>query len=361
MKTDIEEKELHPMSGGVALLLLILGIACGTALFAEGVALLIRGGRIVPEWQAAGDEMVLNNSYWTKALGVAFMLVGGIGGWLVCSVMMAGLKIVKPNEARVFTLFGKYYGTIKASGFYFVNPFVTSFSPAYNEALKDAQDKARQLRAEGKIARASVPGGKGISLKTQTLDNRRQKVNDVLGNPIVIGAVVIWHVENPTKAAFAVENYMEFLNIQTDATIRNIARLYPYDVFDEDDNDDGVKEKTLRGSAMEIADTMRDELQKHVGGAGLTVEEVCITHLAYAEEIAAAMLQRQQATAIIAARQKIVDGAVGMVKMALDRLNEDEVVELDEERKAAMVSNLLVILCSNREVQPVVNSGSIYG
>ena len=155
------------------------------------------------------------------------------------------------------------------------------------------------------------------------------------------------------------EDYPSFLSIQTDSTIRNIARLYPYDIFDEDE-DGAASEKSLRGSSLEIAESMKAELQKRVEEAGIVVEEVRITHLAYAEEIAAAMLQRQQAAAIIAARQKIVDGAVGMVKMAIDRLGEDEVVVLDEERKAAMVSNLLVVLCGNRDAQPVVNSGSIY-
>ncbi len=340
MKTDIKEKELRPMSGGVMLLLLILGILAGTAAFVAGILLSVRTGKDMP--------------------GVVIGVAGALIGWVVCPVLMAGLKIVKPNEARVFTLFGKYYGTVKESGFYYVNPFVTSFSPTYNEAYKAAQAKTKEMQAEGKTAVVSVGVGKGISLKTQTLDNRRQKVNDVLGNPIIIGAVVIWHVENPTLAAFAVENYVEFLNIQTDSTIRNIARLYPYDVFDDDDDDDGVQEKTLRSSAIEIADMMRDELQKRVSSAGLAIEEVRITHLAYSEEIAAAMLQRQQAVAIIAARQKIVDGAVGMVKMAIEKLNEDEVVALDEERKAAMVSNLLVVLCGNKDAQPVVNSGSIY-
>ena len=171
--------------------------------------------------------------------------------------------------------------------------------------------------------------------------------------------MVIWRVVDPTRAVFCVEDYPSFLSIQTDSTIRNIARLYPYDIFDEDE-DAAASEKSLRGSSQEIAESMKAELQKRVEEAGIVVEEVRITHLAYAEEIAAAMLQRQQAAAIIAARQKIVDGAVGMVKMAIDRLGEDEVVVLDEERKAAMVSNLLVVLCGNRDAQPVVNSGSIY-
>lgn len=179
----------------------------------------------------------------------------------------------------------------------------------------------------------------------------------MLGNPIIIGAVVIWKVVNPTQAVFAVENYSEYLSIQCDSTIRNIARLYPYDDLEESD---GVEEKTLRGSSQEIAEQMKSELQERVAGAGLEIIEVRITHLAYSEEIAAAMLQRQQAVAVIAARQKIVEGAVSMVKMAIDQLDEDGVVVLDDERKASMVSNLLVVLCGNKEAQPIVNSGSIY-
>jgi regulator of protease activity HflC (stomatin/prohibitin superfamily) len=202
---------------------------------------------------------------------------------------------------------------------------------------------------------------KTVSLKRSTLDNGTQKVNDALGNPVIIGAVVLWHVEDPTKAVFNVENYTEFLSIQTDSTIRNTARLYPYDVFDDDeDENDGKAEQTLRGSSQEIAAKMKVELAEKVAFAGLVIEEVRITHLSYAEEIAAAMLQRQQASAIIAARTKIVDGAVSMVKMAIDKLGEDDIVMLDEERKAQMVSNLLVVLCGNKDAQPVVNSGSVY-
>jgi len=192
-------------------------------------------------------------------------------------------------------------------------------------------------------------------MKTLTLNNQTQKVNDILGNPIIIGAVVIWKVIDPTRALFEVDNYKTFLSIQCDTTIRNIARLYPYDTME-----DNTDEKTLRGSSKEIADSMRSELQERVKEAGLYIEEVRITHLSYAEEIAAAMLQRQQAVAVIAARQKIVEGAVSMVKMAIEQLGEEEVVVLDEERKAVMVSNLLVVLCGNKDVQPVINNGSIY-
>lgn len=333
----IVEKNLRPMSGVLMLLISIIGILAAIAAFCVGVVCIA-----------------------TASMGLGVVLfVLGILGWIIFPILLGGLKIVRPNEARVLTLFGRYHGTIKESGFYFVNPFCTTFSPAYNAAKMEAANKAKEAAAQGKAVNIRVESGKCISLKTRTLDNGRQKVNDVLGNPIIIGAVVIWRVDDPTRAVFAVDNYADFLSIQTDSTIRNIARLYPYDVFD-DNEDDGVKEKTLRGSAIEIADSMRTELQKRVEEAGLVVEEVRITHLAYAEEIAAAMLQRQQAVAIIAARQKIVDGAVGMVKMAIDKLGEDEIVVLDEERKAAMVSNLLVVLCGNKDAQPIVNSGSIY-
>ena len=337
-RKNIVEKELTPMNGALALLLIILGIAASIAVLVLGTVGLSMG--------RGGAFAVL-----------AFIL--GILGCIAFPIMLAGLKIVRPNEARVLTFFGKYYGTIKQSGFYFVNPFCTTFSPDYEAAAAAANQQNEELAAQGKMPAIQVKVNKNISLKTQTLNNGKQKVNDALGNPVIMGAVVIWRVSDPTRAVFAVENYVEFLSIQADSTVRNIARLYPYDVFDEED-DDGVKEKTLRGSAIEIAQSMRDELQKRVAEAGLEIEEVRITHLAYAEEIAAAMLQRQQAVAIIAARQKIVDGAVGMVKMAIDKLGEDQVVLLDEERKAAMVSNLLVVLCGNKDAQPVLNSGSIY-
>ncbi len=287
----------------------------------------------------------------------------GLGGILVCVSIVclivsifiyAGLKTVGPNEARVFTLFGKYYGTILKSGYFFVNPFCSSVSPDYKKPLVSVSGaKEDSDNVDLKLNTKST-----ISLKTLTLINDKQKVNDLLGNPVIIGSVVIWKVEDPTKAVFNVEDYFEYLSTQTDSVIRNIARLYPYDVIEDDDDASG--EITLRGSSQEIAERMEKELQEKVEFAGLRIEEVRINHLAYSEEIAAAMLQRQQATAIIAARQKIVDGAVSMVKMAIDKLGEEEVVVLDEERKAAMVSNLLVVLCSGKDTQPIVNSGSIY-
>ena len=192
-------------------------------------------------------------------------------------------------------------------------------------------------------------------LKAMTLSNDKQKINDQLGNPIIIGIVVVWRVVNTAKAVFNVDNYTEYLSIQADSALRDIVRLYPYDTSLDDNN-----EKSLRGSSQEVADRIKAELQSKVEIAGLEILETRITHLAYAPEIAAAMLQRQQATAIIDARQMIVEGAVGMVEMALSKLNENNIVDLDEERKAAMVSNLLVVLCGNRDAQPVVNSGSLY-
>ncbi len=335
---NIVEKELHPMNGIPALIINLIVLLLSVALIAFG-----------PIGLSAGHGAAL-----------AALLLGCVLLIMSC-IAFAGLKTVRPNEALVLTLFGKYYGTIKKSGFYFVNPFSAAFSPLYEESLAERKARASEAAANGRATGES--GGrvrKTVSLKTQTLNNGAQKVNDVLGNPIIIGSVVIWRVEDPTSAVFNVENYSSFLSTQTDSTIRNIARLYPYDIFEEDETADGLCEQSLRGSALEIAENMRAELQKRVETAGIVVEEVRITHLAYAEEIAAAMLQRQQASAIIAARQKIVDGAVGMVKMAIDKLGEDEIVILDEERKAAMVSNLLVVLCGNKDAQPVVNSGSIY-
>jgi regulator of protease activity HflC (stomatin/prohibitin superfamily) len=269
-------------------------------------------------------------------------------------IISCGFKVINPNEELVLTFFGKYYGTIKKDGFYFVNPFTSGYNPTASAPVEVAFSSGTEVQGKVQASGAAITNKK-ISTKTQTLKNDKQKVNDVLGNPIIIGSVVIWRVAEPTKAVFNVENYKEFLSIQCDSVIRNIARMYPYDSMEDD-----VDEKTLRGSSQEIADSMRKELQEKVQEAGLEIKEVRITNLAYSDEIAAAMLQRQQAVAVIAARQKIVEGAVSMVKMAIDQLGEEDVVVLDEERKAAMVSNLLVVLCGNKDAQPIVNSGSIY-
>ncbi len=328
---DVEEREIRTLSGGWMLLLILVEFALSVLVGIFAATKLIDG----------------------KGLLGGLALTFSIILFIVACIMSGGLHILTPNEALVMTLFGKYYGTLKKEGFFYTNPFAGAINPAKGGGLNISLGTG----TAGGTASATVQTGlsKKISMKTLTLNNEKQKVNDVLGNPIIIGAVVIWRVADPTKAVFNVDNFTSFLSTQCDSTIRNIVRLYPYDTMEEDSD-----EKTLRGSSQEIADSMRTELQQRVAVAGLEIIEVRITHLSYAEEIAAVMLQRQQAVAIIAARQKIVEGAVSMVKMAIDQLGEEEIVVLDEERKAAMVSNLLVVLCGNKDAQPIVNSGSIY-
>lgn len=296
---------------------------------------------------------------------VVLMVVGIVWlslGWFP----FLGLKVVRPQEALVLTLFGKYVGTLKDDGFYFVNPFCTAVNPAAETRLNqsgdvEAKDAPKLFQSSGgKNLQAAV--SKKLSLKVMTLNNNRQKINDCLGNPVEIGIAVMWRVVDTAKAVFNVDNYKEYLSLQCDAALRNIVRIYPYDVApDVDTTGDGVADEgSLRGSSEVVAERIRTEIQRKVENAGLEILEARITYLAYAPEIAAVMLQRQQASAIIDARKMIVDGAVGMVRMALEKLNEGGVVQLDEERKAAMVSNLLVILCGNKDAQPVVNSGSLY-
>ncbi len=286
-------------------------------------------------------------------------------GW----VLFLGLKVLKPQEALVLTLFGKYIGTLKEEGFYFVNPFCVAVNPAAKTKLNQSGDvdggqsgnAAVNLLLAGQTQSVEMTSKK-ISLKAMTLSNSRQKINDCLGNPVEIGIAVIWRVVDTAKAVFNVDNYKEYLSLQCDSAVRNIVRIYPYDVAPNvDTTGDGVADEgSLRGSSELVARRIKDEIQQKVGEAGIEIIEARITYLAYAPEIAAVMLQRQQASAIIDARKMIVDGAVGMVEMALERLNDNGVVQLDEERKAAMVSNLLVVLCGNRDAQPVVNSGSLY-
>ena len=285
-------------------------------------------------------------------------------GW----IPLCGLKVLKPQEALVLTLFGRYIGTLKGEGFYFVNPFCTAVNPAAKTKLNQSADVdggkngiQAALSAANQAASAEALSKK-ISLKIMTLNNARQKINDCLGNPIEIGIAVMWRVTDTAAAVFNVDNYKEYLSLQCDAALRNIVRIYPYDVAPGIDTtgDGQADEGSLRGSSEVVAGRIRDEIQAKVAEAGLEILEARITYLAYAPEIAAVMLQRQQASAIIDARKMIVEGAVGMVEMALERLSENNTVELDEERKAAMVSNLLVVLCGNRDAQPVVNSGSLY-
>lgn len=282
-----------------------------------------------------------------------------------------GLKVLKPQEALVLTLFGNYVGTLKEAGFYFVNPFCTSINPASKTKLSQSGDVDNNAKKNANLSNilgisttvtSEESSSKKISLKVMTLNNSRQKINDCLGNPIEIGIAVTWRVVDTAKAVFNVDNYKEYLSLQCDGALRNIVRIYPYDTApDVDTTGDGqADEGSLRGSSEIVAARIREEIQNKVSDAGLEIIEARITYLAYAPEIAAVMLQRQQASAIIDARKMIVDGAVGMVEMALNQLNEKDVVELDEERKAAMVSNLLVVLCGNHDTQPIINSGSLY-
>ena len=304
--------------------------------------------------------------------GVSFAVAGVVIGviWLLIGwIPYLGLKIIKPQEALVLTLFGKYVGTLKGDGFYWVNPFCTAVNPAAQTKLRQSGDVGAATGISIKTTEAgtatdmhvTVPDKK-ISLKIMTLNNNRQKVNDCLGNPVEIGIAVMWRVVDTAKAVFDVDNYKEYLSLQCDSALRNIVKIYPYDIAPNiDTTGDGVADEgSLRGSSEVVAKRIRDEIQQKVENAGLEILEARITYLAYAPEIAAVMLQRQQASAIIDARKMIVDGAVGMVEMALERLNENNVVDLDEERKAAMVSNLLVVLCGNHDAQPIVNSGSLY-
>ncbi len=341
----MEEKILSGRKNGMAVLILtILG-------YIAAVGLIIFG--------ASRDDTPLGITC------IAVALIWVLAGW----ILFLGLKVLKPQEALVLTLFGKYVGTLKDDGFYFVNPFCTAVNPAASTKLRQSGDvgqgdsAAMALKA-GTEALNIATGltDKRISLKIMTLNNNKQKINDCLGNPIEIGIAVMWRVVDTAKAVFDVDNYKEYLSLQCDTALRNIVRIYPYDVAQGvDTTGDGIADEgSLRGSSDIVANRIKEEIQQRVKNAGIEILEARITYLAYAPEIAAAMLQRQQASAVVDARKLIVDGAVGMVEMALEELSKKQVVDLDEERKAAMVSNLLVVLCGNHDAQPVVNSGSIY-
>ena len=344
----MDEKILKKKKNGMAVLLLIL------LLYAGAVVLTVFGA------------IRVDQSGSSDAAGIA-MLAAGITWCSLGWIPALGLKVLKPQEALVLTLFGRYIGTLKGDGFYYVNPFCTAFNPAAATKLRQSGDVSVEVAAASTARQAQADlnltmPSKKISLKIMTLNNNRQKINDCLGNPIEIGIAVMWRVTDTAKAVFNVDNYKEYLSLQCDSALRNIVRLYPYDVAPNvDTTGDGVADEgSLRGSSEIVAARIRDEIQQKVENAGIEIVEARITYLAYAPEIAAVMLQRQQASAIIDARKMIVDGAVGMVEMALERLSENKTVELDEERKAAMVSNLLVVLCGNHDAQPVVNSGSLY-
>lgn len=282
------------------------------------------------------EKTIIPVSGWLMLLLVVVMMAAIIGAAVVRSeppwlallllplVLSIGFFINNPNQSVVLVLFGTYKGTVKENGFFWVNPF--------NRRVK-------------------------ISLRAHNFDNDPIKVNDKLGNPIMIGAVVVWRVKDTYKAAFDVNDYLEFVGIQSEAALRRMAGHYPYDEF-QDEGEEG--EISLRGGGAEVNNELEQALDRRLAIAGIEVLEARISHLAYANEIAGAMLQRQQATAIVAARRKIVEGAVGMVEMALDELNSKEIVRLDDEKKAAMVSNLMVVLCSDKSASPVVNTGSLY-
>ncbi|MDR0375009.1 MAG: SPFH domain-containing protein [Treponema sp.] len=330
-ENNIAEKPAFS-AGGMAILLV------NTLLTLAAVALIIWWAKVVADSNSKPSNVTL-------ILGVLYSSILG-------PIVYKGLKILRPRETLVLMLFGKYYGTLTGPGFFWVNPFVQAFNPASMDTTTGSVGETGETSGSERGKKSKI-----ISLKAMTLNNDKQKVNDQLGNPIIIGIAVVWRVANTAKAVFNVDNFTEFLSIQCDAALRNIVRLYPYDNASSEDADN---EKSLRGSSEEISRKLSEEILGKVAVAGLEILEARITHLSYAPEIAAAMLQRQQAAAIIDARQMIVDGAVSMVEMALNKLDDKNIVCLDEERKAAMVSNLLVVLCSNKDTQPVVNSGSIY-
>ncbi|MBS9462700.1 SPFH domain-containing protein [Flagellimonas sp. 389] len=280
------------------------------------------------------QTLFLSLFFWSSNIFL-LLLFGGVTiivythiAWFGIFILMglvstAGLVLVNPNSSRVLLLFGKYVGTIKKNGLYWVNPLYSK---------------------------------RKISLRASNFDSERLKVNDKLGNPVMISTILVWRVTDTYKAAFDVDDYKNFVRVQTDASVRKLASMYPYDNF----ADEGIKEDiTLRSSLNEVSEALEKEVQERLAMAGIEVLEARIGYLAYAQEIANAMLKRQQATAIVAARHKIVEGAVSMVEMALDELNEKQIVDLDEERKAAMVSNLVVVLCSDKDASPIVNTGTL--
>lgn len=263
---------------------------------------------------------LLASLFFGAVRGNAYIIIPSL---VLLFTVLPGFFIVAPNTSKVLLLFGKYIGTVRENGFYWANPLY----------LK-----------------------RKISLRASNFDSERVKVNDKLGNPIMISTILVWRVENTYKAAFDVDNYENFVRVQSDAAVRKLASLYPYDNFEDEGK---AEEITLRASVNEVSEALEEELAERLSMAGIEVLEARIGYLAYAQEIANAMLKRQQATAIVAARHKIVEGAVSMVEMALDELNKKEIVDLDEERKAAMVSNLMVILCSDKEASPVLNTGTL--
>lgn len=295
----MNEKEIKVHSGLKMIFIVMLILAIALALFILGV---------------------INSSASSSALSTVEIVLGVVL-FVVWIFLLPGFFTLQPNVAAALILFGAYKGTVKEAGWHWANPFYTK---------------------------------KKVSLRSRNLNGEKLKVNDEMGNPVEIAAVVVWHVQNTYEALFNVESYTDYVKTQSESAIRHLAGLYPYDITDDS------QELSLRGSADEVSEALAKELQVRLGKAGVVIEEARLSHLAYAPEIAAAMLQRQQASAIVAARQKIVEGAVGMVEMALKKIDENGMAKLDEERKAAMVSNLMVVLCGERAAQPVINAGTLY-
>ncbi len=329
MNLKYTEKEIHPINGWLNLILALLG-------YVVAVMLIVAGASVPQLWRFRSLFITLGVLYF-------------VFGWF----FFLGLRTVRPNEALVLTLFGKYYGTIKKEGFYKVNPFCTAAYPGRDSSTVSTQTTTTGGASASTEVTTSPSFKRTISLKAQVFDNNKQKINDERGNPIEVGIVVTWQVVDSAKAVFNVDNYPQFVEVQADSALRDVVRCYPYDDYED-------HTVSLRGESGEVSERIEKELQQRVEIAGIKILDARITHLAYAPEIAGAMLQRQQAEAVIEARQKIVDGAVGMVEMALRKLSENNVVELDDARKVQTVSNLLVVLCRNKDAQHIVNSGSIY-
>lgn len=342
----IEEKELKASNGIIAIFTILIAKITFIILFSLSLI-------------ATNNFNSIQNhflNFTQNNLMFSILAILSIIGFITTLIMWGGIKILKPQEAIVVTLFGEYKGTLRTPGIYFINPLSSLVNPAFNNAhLVNIDVKKNDINVNANSL------SKRISLKQMTLNNNKQKINDRLGNPIEIGIAVIWKINDTAQAVFNVDNYMEFLSIQSDISLRNIVKMYPYDIATNIDTDDNEPDEySLRGSSELVSKQIKEEIQNKVKNAGIEIIDAKITHLAYSQEIASVMLQRQQAAAIIDARKMIVDGAVSMVEMAIDKLNEGGKVELDEERKAAMVSNLLVVLCGNKDAQPIVNSGSLY-
>lgn len=331
LDTKNSEREVHVLSGWVMLPIVILMLLGGIASVITSIAVGVAQAGGAPVW-------------WLMVLGV----VSAASALL----MLSGFFTLQPNEGRVLILFGAYKGTVRASGFHWGNPFYSN-GPVTKTTRRVGRGHGESSEAETASRRTGVLSRNKISLRARNMNSEKLKVNDKRGNPIEIAAVVVWRVHDTAQAMFDVDDFEHFVTVQSESAVRHLASCYAYDHGEE-------HESTLRSNVDEISGALQEELGQRLHKAGVQVDEARLTHLAYAPEIAQAMLRRQQAEAVIAARQKIVQGAVGMVDMALKELAEKSVVELDSERRAAMVSNLMVVLCGESEVHPVINTGTLY-